>query len=58
MDLMYVNGMPMLTGIDRSIRFRHLVPLDNRTAEELYRGLDKVTRQYNAAEFNDQNYQL
>jgi hypothetical protein len=27
MDIMYVNGMPMLTGIDRSIRFRGLVPL-------------------------------
>ena len=35
MDLMFVNGMPMLTGIDRSVRFRSLVPLDDRTAKEL-----------------------
>jgi hypothetical protein len=48
MDLMYINGMPMLTGIDRSIHFRSLVPLDNRTAEELYKGLDKVLRKYNS----------
>ncbi len=51
MDIMYVNGMPMLTGIDRSIRFRSLVPLDNRTADELYNGLDKILRHYNNAEY-------
>ena len=47
MDIMFVNGMPMLTGIDRSIRFRSLVPLTNRTAPELYSGLDKILRHYN-----------
>ncbi len=50
MDILYVNGMPMLTGIDRSIRYRSLVPLENRTADELYLGLDKVLRRYNDAE--------
>ncbi len=48
MDIMYVNGMPMLTGIDRSIRFRSLIPLDNRTAPELYKRLDKILRHYNS----------
>src|SRR4029079_7945564 len=47
MDIMYINGMPMLTGIDRSIRFRSLVPIENRTADELYEGLDKILRHYN-----------
>ena len=49
---MYVNGMPILTGIDRSIRFRSLVPLDNRTAPELYKRLDKVLRHYNNAGYS------
>ncbi|MGC8547339.1 MAG: hypothetical protein ACP5MU_06790 [Thermoplasmata archaeon] len=52
MDILYVNGMPMLTGIDRSIRFRSLVPLDNRTADELFEGLDKILRHYNNAGHN------
>ena len=44
MDIMFVNGMPMLTGIDRSLRFRSLVPLENRTARELYKKLDVILR--------------
>ena len=51
LDLMYVNNMPMMTGIDRSIRFRTLVPLKNREAKELYRGIDNVFRCYNKAGF-------
>ena len=47
MDIMYVNGMPMLTGIDRSIRFRGLVPLASRVASELYNALDVILRAYN-----------
>ncbi|MGC9293591.1 MAG: hypothetical protein ACP5EP_12880, partial [Acidobacteriaceae bacterium] len=43
MDILYVNGMPMLTGIDRSIRFRSLVPLDNRTAENYSKVLIKFS---------------
>jgi hypothetical protein len=47
MDIMYVNGMPMMTGIDRSIRFRGLVPLSSQVASELYRALDVILRIYN-----------
>jgi len=50
MDIMYVNGMPMMTGIDKTIRYRGLIPLENRTADELYRGLDKFMRLYNGAD--------
>jgi len=35
-DLMFVNGMPMLTSIYTTIKFRSLVPLKDQTAEELY----------------------
>ena len=49
MDLFYVNGMPMMNGIDKTIRYRKVVPLKNRTAESLYNGIDKVLRDYNKA---------
>jgi len=45
-DLMFVNGMPMLTSIDTTIKFRSLVPLKDQTSEELYKALDVVLRKY------------
>jgi hypothetical protein len=42
MDIMFINGMPMLTGIDRSIRFRALIALDNRSESQIYQGIDSV----------------
>ena len=30
MDIMFINGMPVLTTIDRTVRFRSLVPLKSR----------------------------
>jgi hypothetical protein len=42
MDIMYVNGTPMMTGIDHSIRFRGLVPLTSCTGPELYQALDVI----------------
>ena len=41
-DLMYVNGLPMMTSIDRSIRFRSLVPLDSRSKGDMLDSLDKI----------------
>ena len=29
MDLMYVNGMPMFTSIDKTIRYRSVVSMEN-----------------------------
>jgi len=49
LDIMYVNGMPMLTTVGFRIKCRALVPLKNRTAESLYESLDNVLRQYNRA---------
>jgi hypothetical protein len=47
MDIMYVNGMPMMAGIDCSIRFRGLVSMESCVASELYRALDVILRVYN-----------
>ena len=51
MDLMYINGMPLFTSIDRSIKFRSVVPIKNRSSTELYQALDVVFRRYNEAGF-------
>ena len=40
MDIMYVNGMPMMTDIDHTIEYRGLILLENQTADQLYNGLD------------------
>ena len=49
--VMFINTQPMLTNIDRYIKYVFLVPLDNRTAEELYRGLDNTLMHYNRLGF-------
>ena len=51
MDTMYVNEVGMLTTIDRTVRFRSVVPITSRTNEEYYRALDQVLRHYNRAGF-------
>ena len=51
LDVMHINDIPMLACIDKSIRYRSLVPLANMTAPELYRAIDVITRLYNGADF-------
>ena len=46
-----LNTQSMLTTIYVSIKYRWLVPLDDRTAEEVYRGLYNVLSHYNISEF-------
>ena len=45
MDTMFVNECGMLTAIDRSIRFRSVVPIDTKTQSEYYKALDVIFRQ-------------
>jgi NDP-sugar pyrophosphorylase family protein len=42
MDIMYVNECGFMTTIDRTIRFRNAIPIENCTHEEYYRVLDMV----------------
>jgi len=49
LNVMCVNGMPMLTTVDSCIKCRTLVPLKNRTAESLYESLDNFLRRHNWA---------
>jgi hypothetical protein len=50
-DIMFINGMPMLTSIDRSIRFRALIALDNRSGTAIFEGLDSIYRIYKKSRF-------
>ena len=50
-DVMYLFGLPMFTGVDLTVRNRGLVPVDNRTADQLYGALDVMLRHYNKAGF-------
>ena len=50
-DIMYINGKPFFTSIDRSIRFRAVLPLAGRSGEELLRAIKMVSRKYNAGGF-------
>jgi hypothetical protein len=51
MDAMYVNECGMLTAIDRTIKFRSLVPMNTKQHVEYYRALDQILRHYNRAGF-------
>ena len=51
MDTMFVNDVGMLTAIDRTIRFRSVVPIDSKKYTEYYRALDVILRHYNNAGF-------
>ena len=46
---MFINGIPLFTSIDKTLRYRALVPLENRYSDELFRALDTVLRHYNSA---------
>jgi hypothetical protein len=48
---MFICSIPMLTAIDRTIKFRSLVILNSRKTPDLYEGLDDVLRLYNGRGF-------
>ena len=50
-DIILINRVILFTSIDRSVKYRTVVPLDSHKKEELYRGLDQVVRIYNNAGF-------
>eukprot|EP00980_Cylindrotheca_fusiformis_P016549 scaffold4962_cov112-Cylindrotheca_fusiformis.AAC.3 len=51
MDIMFINQCAFLTTIDKSVQFRMTIPIENRSKDELFRGLDVALRYYNKADF-------
>jgi hypothetical protein len=51
-DLMFVNGRPFLTGVDRTVRLRSAEAMNKgKAAEELVSAVNTVVRQYDIAGF-------
>ena len=50
-DLVFINNVVALTGVDKQIKYRHFIELENRTKNSLYRGIDEIFRLYNHADF-------
>jgi len=50
-DIMFVNGQPLLTAINRSIHFRLLVTLEIRNKSDMYDALDKIIQRYGQSGF-------
>ena len=51
MDTMFINQEIFLTAIDKSIKFRSLVPLKDKSSGAYYEAIDVILRHYNKAEF-------
>ena len=51
MDTMFINKEIFLTAIDKSIKFRSLVPLKDKSPDEYYAAIDIILRHYNKADF-------
>jgi hypothetical protein len=45
-DIMFVNGLPMSTSIDHSVRFRALVALDDRSESSIITAFNSIFQLY------------
>ena len=50
-DTMFMNECGMLTAIDKTVKFRSLVPMNTKQNKEYYQALDAILRHYNQAGF-------
>jgi hypothetical protein len=50
-DIMFINGLPMLTRIDQSIRFRGLIALEDRSEPSINKAIQYNIRLYEKAHF-------
>ena len=48
MDVMFIQGLPVLTGIDDIFKFRTAIWMPDRSFKEFYIAVDKITRTYNS----------
>ena len=51
MDVMHVNGVPFLLSIDRRIKYRSVVALDDMEAGTLLAAIQKIVNEYKLASF-------
>ena len=51
MDIIFMNEIPITTGINRTIRYEYLVCLNISSSYELYEVIDKIFRDHNKSGF-------
>jgi hypothetical protein len=51
MDIFFICGLPILSGIDRSVKNRSSIPIKNEENEQIYNAIDKVFRKYQQGGF-------
>ena len=44
-DLAFINNVVALTGVDKQVKYRHYIPLPNRTKKALFNGKPRNLRQ-------------
>ena len=54
-DVLFINNAIFLVTIDRVIKFRSMMPMSNKTQEELYKSLDVILCEYNKAGYDLEN---
>ena len=50
-DKVYINGVSFLAYIDRQVKYRSMIHITSQKEEEIFKGLDKILRNYNSAGF-------
>ena len=50
-DIMFINELPMLTTIDKTIKYRGLGTLPSQHAEQTHKAIDFMLRRQNSAGF-------
>ena len=51
MDIMYINGVVLMTAVDRSIRYRSIVEVTENDADAYLSALDCVIQKYTKADY-------
>ena len=51
-DLLFINNVVALTGVDKQVKYRHYIDIPNRMKKSLYSAIDEIFRIYNHADFS------
>ena len=52
MDIMFINGVKLMTAIDRTIRFRSVVPIQSRENSHFIKAINAIVNVYHRAGFS------
>ena len=64
MDIMFINGVKLMTAIDRTICFRSVVPIQSKESSSFVKAISAIVNEYHKAAFRisviycDQEFKL